>query len=172
MESESNRKAAVSQAVENAAITRYKHRLDAKLPIRQRDLEHPSKGSLLGCLCTKLLLVILVTLFLVLQTMGYGGEPALANPLSLPMILTDLCVGWGMFGLASVFTYFYVRVKSPEVGIIMFVGLVVLCIAEFFIWGNLVQTGGMVLFPIIVIVVCLVPFVMDIWGLLTYNRKS
>ncbi len=162
----------LTNVIDNAAITRYKHKLDAKFPIKERDLQNPSYASLLGCVCTKFLLMLVIALFLALHTMGLDGSEPLPNALSVKMLLLDLGVGWGAFGLTSGFTYFYARVKNPSVGFVLFACLIALCIAEFFIWDLAVQFDWTVVLPIAVIVICIVPFVMDIWGLFTYDQKQ
>ncbi len=161
-----------SDVIDNAAITRYKHKLDAKFPIKERDLENPSYASLLGCVCTKFLLMLVITLFLVMHTMGLDGSTPMPDALSARMLLMDFGVGWGAFGLASGFTYFYVRVKNPSIGFVLFACLVVLCIAAFFIWDAAVMFGWSIIVPIAVIVVCIIPFVMDIWGIVSYDRRQ
>ncbi|MGI6216299.1 MAG: hypothetical protein ACOYIK_01675 [Coriobacteriales bacterium] len=166
---ENSKMSQVAEVVENAAITAYKHKLDAKMPIRERDLQHPSRASLVGCVWTKFMLGLIVTLFLIGHTMGLDGSTPMANPLSAKMLLTDICVGCGMFGLVSVFTYFYVRVKNQGVGILLFLALLALAAICFLIWEQFAEAGGLLVFPIIVIIVCLIPFVMDIWGLIKYD---
>lgn len=169
MEQEGN---TITDVIDNAAITRYKHKLDAKFPIRERDLQNPSYSSLLGCFCTKFLMVLVFTLFLLLHTLGYDGSEPMENALSYKMILIDFAVGWGAYGLSSVFTYFYVRVKSTTVGFVLFAAFVALCLAEIGIWSLLASVGGAVVFPILVIAICMIPLVMDIWGLATYGKHS
>ncbi len=162
----------ITNVIDNAAITRYKHKLDAKFPIKERDLQNPSYASLLGCVCTKFLLMLVVALYLLLHTMGFDGSTAMPDALSAKMILMDLGVGWGAFGLASGFTYFYVRVKNPTIGFILFAILIAMCIAEFFIWDIAIKLNLSMALPIIVIAICIIPFVMDIWGIITYDRRQ
>lgn len=169
MEQENN---TITDVIDNSAITRYKHKLDAKFPIRERDLQNPSYSSLLGCLCTKILMVIVFSLFLLLHTLGYDGSEPMEDALSYKMILIDLAVGFGAYGLVSVFTYFYTRVKSTTVAFVLFGALVALIFAELAIWKLLADIGGAVAFPILVIIVCMIPFVMDVWGLATYGKHK
>lgn len=171
MPKEQEAKAQFSNRVEDYAITRYKRRLDKRYPIRERDLAHPSRGSLVGCIWMKFAFMLVITAILIMHSMGLDGSQPLANPLSVRMILTDLCVGWSAYALVSVFSYCYLRTKNPGVGIVLFACMCVIIIASFFIWNAMAQAGGLLIFPIILIVIGLVPFVMDIWGLVTYRQK-
>ena len=160
-----------TERVEDSALTRYKRRLDTRYPIRERDLGRPSRGALVGTIWMKFAFVLVITAILVMHSLGLDGSTPLPNALSARMILTDLCVGWGAYALASVFTYCYLRTSNPAIGVLLFAVLCVLVIASFFIWGAMAQAGGLLVFPIVVIVICLIPFVMDIWGLITYKQK-
>jgi len=171
MPREQEAKAQFANRVEDYAITRYKRRLDKRYPIRERDLAHPSRGSLVGCLWMKFALMLAITLILIMHSMGLDGSQPLADPFSTRMILTDLCVGWSAYALVSVFSYCYPRTKNPAVGIMLFVLMCVIIIASFFIWNAMAQAGGLLVIPIVLIVLGLIPFVMDIWGLITYRQK-
>ena len=162
----------VADKVDNSAITQYKHKLDAKFPIRERDLEHPSYSSLLGCLCIKILLIIFITVLLIMHSLGMDGSVPIPNPLAPKMILTDLCIGFSAFGVVSVFTYFYVRIKNPAFAVLVFVAACAVVFIAFVVWNATAPTGGMLVLPIILIIVCLIPLVMDVWGLITYDRHN
>ena len=170
MEQDHNSTGTITEAIDNAAVTRYKHKLDTKFPIRERDLEHPSRASIVGSIWTKFALMLIVAVFLCMHTMGFDGSTPAPEPLSIKMILTDLCAGWGIYGLASVFTYFYPRMKNPAVAILMFLIFILLCAFAIFIWSKIAIIGGLIILPIIIIVICLVPFVMDMYGFLNYDK--
>lgn len=157
--------------VEDIAITRYKRKLDRRYPIRERDLARPSRGSLVGSIWMKFAFMLVVTAILIMHSMGLDGSQPLPDPLSARMILTDLCVGWGIYALISVFTYCYLRTTNPAIGGVLFGILCAIIIASFFIWGAMAQAGGLLVVPIVLIVLGLIPFAMDIWGLVTYRQK-
>ena len=54
----------------------------------------------------------------------------------------------------------------------VFIAMVVVMIIALLVWSHWAATGGRLIFPIILIIVCLIPFVMDIWGLITYGSNS
>ena len=163
------RSTGVVQRVDNAAITRYKHKIDAKYPIRSRDLRYPSRASLLGCLCLKFVLVFVVAGFLVMRSLGLDGNPGYADPLALKLIFNDLAYGWCVYGLISLFTYLYLRIKNPAIAIVMFGVLVGITIVAFLVWGAVAPTGGTIVLPILLTIAGVIPFFMDIWGLLHYR---
>lgn len=101
----------ITNVIDNAAITRYKHKLDAKFPIKERDLQNPSYASLLGCVCTKFLLMLVIALFLLLHTMGFDGSTANPDALSTKMILMDLGVGWELLVLPRYLLTFMFALK-------------------------------------------------------------
>ena len=172
MSREHESRSQVTQRIEDSALTRYKHKLDKRYPIRERDLEHPSRASLVGSVWMKFLLMLVITVFLAMHSMGLDGSTAMTGSLTPRMVLTDLCIGWAAYGLVSVFTYCYPRTKNPAVGIIMFVVMCAIIVASFFVWDAMAANGGLIAFPIVIIVLGVIPFCMDIWGLITYNRRE
>lgn len=162
----------VEERVEDSAATRYKHRLDARYPIRQRDLAHPSRASLTGSVWTKFLLFLMISGFLLMHSLGYDGSTPNPDALSFKMIISDLSIGASFFGLVSVFTYCYLRLKNQAVCVVLFIAMCAVMIIALLVWSYWASTGGRIVLPIILIIVCLIPFVMDIWGLITYGSKS
>ncbi len=161
----------ISDKVDKTSITRYKRRLDAKYPIRERDLRFPGRSTLLGCIWTKFAIVLVTTAFLIMHSMGLDGYDAIEEPLATSMILTDLAVGWAIYAIVSVFTYFYIRIKNPIIAILLFGGCCVVTVAAFLIWAAIAPTGGFFVISILIILISLIPFLTDIWGLLTYDKK-
>lgn len=162
----------LTQKVEDSSITKYKHRLDARHPVRMRDLAHPSRASLTGSVWTKFLLALMIAAFLFMHTLGLDGSTPKPDAASFKMIISDISIGACSFGLVSVFTYCYLRLKNQAICIVLFIAMCALMIIAILIWSHWAATGGRIIFPIILIIVCLVPFVMDIWGLITYGSKS
>ena len=162
----------VEERVEDSAVTKYKHRLDARHPVRERDLAHPSRASLTGSVWTKFLLFLMISGFLIMHSLGYDGSTPNPDALSFKMIVSDLSIGASFFGLVSVFTYCYLRLKNQAICVVLFIAMVVVMIIALLVWSHWAATGGRLIFPIILIIVCLIPFVMDIWGLITYGSNS
>lgn len=171
MARDAENKSQVTQRIEDSALTRYKRRLDARYPIKERDLEHPSRAALVGSTWMKFLLMLVITVFLAMHSMGLDGSTPLAGSLTPRMILTDLCIGWAAYGLVSLFTYIYPRTKNPVAGIVLFAVMCAIIVASFFVWDAMAQAGGLVAFPIVIIVLGVIPFIMDIWGFINYTHS-
>lgn len=162
----------ITQKIDDSAITRYKRRLDKKYPIRARDLRFPGRSALLGCIWTKFALVLVITAFLIMHSMGLDDGIALEEPLAPWLIVSDIAVGFCVYALISLFTYCYLRIKNPAFAIILFVACCAVVLIAFLVWGEASTRGGFYpAFSITLIIICLVPFIMDIWGFITYDQK-
>ncbi len=163
----------ISKRVDDSAITRYKKRLDAKHPIRERDLRFPGRATLLGCIWTKLAMILITVAFLIMHSVGLDGNNSIENPLATWLIVSDVAMGCTVYSVVSMFTYCYLRTKSPALGIILFVVACAIVVLGFVLWEAMSTSGG---FPRIIsialIITSLLSFVTDIWGFITYNKKA
>ncbi len=162
----------ITQRIDDTAITRYKHKLDKKYPIRERDLRFPGRASLLGCIWTKLAMILVITAYLIMHSAGLDDGQSLDDPLAPMLLVGDVAIGCCVYGIASVFTYFYIRIKNLAFAILLFLACCAAVVLAFLIWSVTAPSGG--LNPVlsgILIATGVIPLVADIWGFITYDQK-